>query len=216
MFRLLQMFSCYIERCYEQPRTCLPTFLSSFTREWHFWTLAVLLQYHNFTFSTLPSFITMNKTKFYSTEAATSVSPFSPNVSRITPTLQLSAAPPKQKDWGRVTALLSNMKLSSESPSVWSQSFHNSTIEEVLILSTHPSSQSWRHLPKTRILLKILERHSTSKFLLLSAFHFSFHLYLLLQSSIHLPTSSHTLGIPVLSPHFYLSKSYSSSNSLSK
>lgn len=111
---------------------------------------------------------------------------------------QVEYHPPKQKDfWGRVTALLSNVKSSSESPSVWSQSFHTSVIEEVLILSTHHSSQSWRHLPKTQIFLKILERHSRSKFLLLSAFRVSFHLYLLLQSSIHLPSSSHTLGIPV-------------------
>lgn len=159
----------------------------------------------------------MTKTKFYSTEAAISVSPFSPNVSQVTPTLKLSAAPPKQKNfWGRVTALLSTMKSLSASPSVWSQSFHYSIMEEVLILSTHHSSQSWRHLAKTVILLKILEKHSASKFLLLSAFHFSFHLYLLLQSSAYLPSSSHTLGIPVLSPHFYLSKSYSPSNMLNK
>lgn len=186
-----------------KPRTCLPMFLSSFTQEWRFWTLVVLLLYHNFTFFTLLSFITMNKTKFYSTEAATSVSPFSSNVSRITPTLKASAAPPKQKDfWGRVTALLSNMRSSSESPSVWSQSFHNSTIEEVLILSTHQSSQSWRHLPKTWIFLKILERHSTSKFLLLSAFPFSFHLYLPLQSSTHFLSSSHSWEFPFSHPIF--------------
>lgn len=59
---------------------------------------------------------------------------------------------------------------------------------------------SWRHLPKTQMSLKILERHSASTFLLLSAFHFSVHLHVLLQPSTQLPRSSRALGIPFSHP----------------
>lgn len=108
IFRTLHMFSYYTRGCCKQSRTCLLLYLCiSFSQvlpgssisglQWSCYGIMILWVYllHFLLYHLL--FITMNKRKFYSNGTTTSVSPFSPNILLIMPTLKLRAPIPTSK-----------------------------------------------------------------------------------------------------------------------
>lgn len=210
----LQMFSYYKQCSYEQSRTHLPVYMcKSFSKVlpgngisgllWSCFSI-IICSIHVLPFLLCHLlFITTGKIKFHSKRATTFLSPFFfPNMLQGTPTLNLKATS-EQKDCIQGKSHSPTFKW--EISIIWqAHQVRVSTRVQWLrayscILSTQHPSESSRQLPKTQILLKILERHSNSKFLILCDFPLSFHLHILLQPKHPYPTAA-MLIIPLLSP----------------
>lgn len=221
LLRWLQMFSYYKQYGYEQSRTHLLVYMcKSFSQVllgngisgllWSCFSI-IIWSIHALPFLLCHLlFITTGKIKFHSKRATTSLSPFfSPNMLQGTPTLNLKATS-EQKDcilgkshshtfkW-EMSIIYKPIRVRVSTRVQWLRAYS-------CILSTQHPSESSRQLPKTQILLKILERHSKSKFLILYDFPLSFHLHILLQPKHPYPTPA-TLVIPLLSPCVWQPKS---------